>query len=87
MKKIRVSTLLVGMAALAFAGTLLIGRISDSTGNGDTIAAVLLFAVLPFTAVAGFVSSVVLLFRDRSALRWVELAVSLALLVLLAQVR
>jgi hypothetical protein len=86
MKNVRVSTVLVGMAAVACLGGLLLMRVDEATGHGDTLSAVLFFAVLPVTAIAGFLSSVVILFRDRRPLRWVELAVSLALIVLLSQV-
>ena len=82
MTNVRVSTVLVGAAVLALAISLtLLHRFPDQP---DTPAAVLFFAVLPVTAIAGFVCSVVFLFRDRRVLRWVELLVSGALIVLMA---
>ena len=86
MTNVRVSTILVGTAALAFAATPLLIRFGEMPGHDDTLAVVLFGAILPVTSLAGFLSSVVILFRDRRVLRWVELAVSVALIVCWSQV-
>jgi hypothetical protein len=84
MSNIRVSTVLVGIAALAFTVAWLL--LYPGQDRHDTLAAVLFFAVLPVCALAGFASSLVILFRDRRPMRWVELLVSAALIALLARV-
>jgi hypothetical protein len=83
MNKIRSSTVLMLMAARALAGALVLIRIDEASNSlrFDSLSAVLLFAVLPVTALAGLINSAVLLFKDRSTIRWVELALSAAFLV------
>jgi hypothetical protein len=87
MKRVRASTVFVAMAMLAFVGAMVCLRIDEAKNqlSLDTLAAVLFLAVLPVTALAGLATSAVILFWDRSVLRWLELSLSLTFLVLLAQ--
>ena len=82
MSNIRVSTVLVGVAVLAFLVAWLL--VALGIGRDDTVSAVLFFAVMPICAFAGLASSIVLLWRDRRPLRWVELVVSVGLITLMA---
>jgi hypothetical protein len=84
-KSVRVSTVFVGMASVALLVGILSLRLDEARiVSLDTFAAVLLGAVLPVMALAGLVSSGILLFRDRSALRWVEFGLSATFLVFLS---
>ena len=82
----RVSTVLVGTAVVVLVASLaLLQRIPS---RPDTpVAAILFFTILPITAFAGFVCSIVLLVRDHRALRWVELLVSAALIIFIVMER
>ena len=83
--KVRASTVLLAIALAALGVSVLLFSLSKRPGftELDTAGAALYFAVFPLMALAGAVATVVILFSDRSRLRFVELAVSILLMVFL----